>query len=173
MEEKVDSKSFRIFVVMLMVVFFLWFGNYVFFLKWENEDRGTFGDMFGFVNALFSGLAFAGLIYTAMMQKEELKLQRDELGLTRQELNRMVQTQELSERALKQQAQAYTYSAIVNGHNSFVVQLNKELEELKDRHRTLTFLNSIGDEIEQKEIQLKEHLKLIQKYLNLLESLNG
>lgn len=40
-------------------------------------DQGTFGDMFGAVNALFSGLAFAGLIVTLLYQKEELKLQRD------------------------------------------------------------------------------------------------
>ena len=99
--------------------------------KDSHFDKGTFGDMFGAVNALFSGLAFAGLIYTAMMQREELELQREELGLTRQEFKRMVATQELSEQALKKQAQAYIYSAIVNGHNSIVHQLNREIDELK------------------------------------------
>lgn len=35
-----------------------------------NENtRGTFGDQFGAVNALFSGLAFAGLIYTIVLTK--------------------------------------------------------------------------------------------------------
>lgn len=33
--------------------------------NWSN--RGTFGDLFGAVNALFSGLAFAGLIYTIVL----------------------------------------------------------------------------------------------------------
>ena len=51
-----------------------------------HEERGTFGDMFGAVNALFSGLAFAGLIITLLYQKEELKLQREELKQTRAEL---------------------------------------------------------------------------------------
>lgn len=50
------------------------------------ETRGTFGDMFGAVNALFSGLAFATLIYTAWMQRDELALQREELAATRSEL---------------------------------------------------------------------------------------
>ena len=50
------------------------------------SDRGTFGDMFGAVNALFSGLAFATLIYTAWMQREELSLQRRELEMTREEM---------------------------------------------------------------------------------------
>ena len=40
---------------------------------------GTFGDMFGAVNALFSGLAFAGIIVAIMMQREDLKLQQEEL----------------------------------------------------------------------------------------------
>ena len=52
-----------------------------------STERGTFGDMFGAVNALFSGLAFAGLIVTLLYQKEELKLQREELKETRNELN--------------------------------------------------------------------------------------
>jgi len=39
---------------------------------WSN--RGTFGDMFGAVNALFSSLAFAGIIYTILIQRRELSL---------------------------------------------------------------------------------------------------
>lgn len=41
---------------------------------------GQVGDSFGAVNALFSGLAFGGIIITLIMQKEELKLQRDQLA---------------------------------------------------------------------------------------------
>jgi len=47
---------------------------------------GEFGDMFGAVNALFSGLAFGTLIYTLFLQRRELALQRLELRATRQEL---------------------------------------------------------------------------------------
>ena len=42
--------------------------------------------MFGAVNALFTGLAFAGVIFTIMLQKTELSLQRKELRETRSEL---------------------------------------------------------------------------------------
>ena len=52
----------------------------------EIECRGQFGDSFGAVNALFAGLAFAGVIYAIILQKKELELQRDELGLQRREL---------------------------------------------------------------------------------------
>ena len=51
------------------------------------ESRGQFGDSFGAVNALFSGLAFAGLISALYLQRTELQLQRDELRLTRDELS--------------------------------------------------------------------------------------
>lgn len=49
------------------------------------EARGQFGDMFGAVNALFSGWAFVGVIVAILLQKEELELQRKELKETRKE----------------------------------------------------------------------------------------
>jgi len=49
------------------------------------EQGGQFGDIFGAVNALFSGAAFIGIIYTMFLQKEELEEQREELRLTRKE----------------------------------------------------------------------------------------
>jgi hypothetical protein len=45
------------------------------------------------VNALFSALAFALLIYTSLMQREELELQRKELELTRKEIEKSAEAQ--------------------------------------------------------------------------------
>ena len=42
-----------------------------------GSARGTFGDKFGAINALFSGLAFAGLITTIMLQRRELAETRE------------------------------------------------------------------------------------------------
>ena len=36
-------------------------------------SAAEFGDMFGAVNALFSGLALAGVVYTVLLQHEELR----------------------------------------------------------------------------------------------------
>ena len=89
-QNKEESKSqLWIWIVVAIVgVVTLWW------LSWDHIDkyidpatRGTFGDKFGAVNALFSGLAFAGLIATLLYQREELKLQREELKETRNELN--------------------------------------------------------------------------------------
>jgi len=59
--------------------------------KWEV--RGQFGDMFGAVNTLFSGLAFASLIYALTLQRRDLALQRRELEMTRSELERSATAQ--------------------------------------------------------------------------------
>lgn len=54
-------------------------------------ERGTFGDMFGAVNALFSGLAFAGVIIAIFLQRKELEFQREELELTRGEFEKQTE----------------------------------------------------------------------------------
>lgn len=59
-------------------VLLFWVGTWIFIPIWYKETTfgaGTFGDMFGGINALFSGLAFVGLIYTILVQKDELARQ--------------------------------------------------------------------------------------------------
>lgn len=54
--------------------------------EYSLDRSGLFGDSFGVVTCLFSGLAFAGMIITIHMQHNQLELQRKELGLQRKEL---------------------------------------------------------------------------------------
>lgn len=68
------------------------YGGILLFLTWPISElsisnSGVFGDSFGVLTSLFSGLAFAGLIITIVMQRDELALQRQELNLTREELS--------------------------------------------------------------------------------------
>lgn len=68
------------------------YGGVLLALTWPISElsissSGVFGDSFGVLTSLFSGLAFAGLIITIVMQRDELALQRQELNLTRQELS--------------------------------------------------------------------------------------
>ena len=77
----------NLFFTMLIIVLILFLGNLcLIFLPYSKEARGTFGDQFGAVNALFSGLAFAGLIYTIILQRHDLKLQRRDLHYQRRDL---------------------------------------------------------------------------------------
>lgn len=51
----------------------------------DNQTRGLFGDSFGGLNTMFSGLALIGAIYAVILQTDELSLQRRELKQHRQE----------------------------------------------------------------------------------------
>lgn len=76
--------------------------------------RGQFGDMFGALTCLFTAFAFAGVIATILLQREELSLQRKELQYTRAELRRSAEAQEKSERALAEQAYSLLIAARLN-----------------------------------------------------------
>jgi len=107
------------------------FGLTVFFLLPDWPTRGQFGDLFGAVNATFSGLAFAGLIYAILLQREDLVLQRSELELTRQELKRSAAAQEQSEIALRAQAESSATSARLAATNFLLAEYKKELDALR------------------------------------------
>src|SRR5262245_28035925 len=70
--------------------------------------RGQFGDMFGVVNALFSGGALVGVIYAVLLQRREIQLQRQDLELTRRELERTAGAQEESAQRLLEQTRIQT-----------------------------------------------------------------
>lgn len=80
----------------IVVACFLFFGFLPFLLSTDKSMAGIFGDSFGFANALFSGLAFAGVIITLFRQGTELKLQQEELKATRDELRRTAEAHEQS-----------------------------------------------------------------------------
>lgn len=86
----------------------------------DNPERGTIGDMFGAVNSLFSGLAFAGLIYTIFLQKNELGLQRKELEFTRDELRGQKETMQAQNKQLTLQAFEGTFFQMVRLHNELL-----------------------------------------------------
>lgn len=78
-----------------LFVMFMWFPG-------SMEKRGQFGDMFGFLGALFSGLAFAGLIVTIRQQRDDLKNQRDEIELQREDLKAQTEALKLQKEEIRQ-----------------------------------------------------------------------
>src|SRR5215510_12732323 len=81
-------------VLFLVVVFWAATPFLVAYFYPDMDKRGQFGDLFGVINALFSGLAFAGIIAAIHLQRQELQLQREELVSTRQELQRTADASE-------------------------------------------------------------------------------
>ena len=92
---------------------------YFSFDQWAT--RGAFGDMFGAVNTLFSGLAFCGVIYAIILQSQELKLQREELELTRTELAKSAQAQQDQAKQMQQAAKLNAVSVKLNTYTTLLV----------------------------------------------------
>ncbi len=86
----------------------------------SSQDIGTFGDMFGSLNALFSGLAFAGLIVAIVIQNKELKLQNDTLELQKDELRQTREVFEEQSETLKKQQFESTFFQMVSLHNDII-----------------------------------------------------
>lgn len=102
----------------------------------EPSDRGTFGDMFGAINALFSGLAFSVLIYTMILQRIELRLQRKELRNTRAELAGQKEQMEIQNSTMRRQRFEQTFFNLLNLHLSIINAL--ELEDAGINQITVT-----------------------------------
>ena len=130
-ENNKDSKyTFGRFIWLMGFVFAAWLvsGVSIYFSIGSWDGPGTFGDMFGAINALFSGLAFAGIIFTILLQREELKLQRKELELTREEISRTASAQEASQKELSKQAETLQKTAQINAIDTLLRSYEKEIE---------------------------------------------
>ena len=88
------------------------------------EGRGLAGDMYGGINALFTGLAFAGLIMTLIVQMRELELQREELGAMKDELSGQRSQMELQNEFVKKQIFENTFFQMMRMHNEIVSKMD-------------------------------------------------
>lgn len=84
--QKDEKINFRWLFFLIAAVIVLWVVSGYLIYPLGIEERGVFGDMFGAVNSLFSGLAFATLIFTIYLQTHAIKLQQKELEDTRNEI---------------------------------------------------------------------------------------
>lgn len=90
------------------------------------EERGIFGEMFGAISALFTGIAFAGIVVTMHQQRNVLESQRNELELQRGEL-------ELQRKGIEETCNA------LKSQNDKMVQVRESMEEQQKTSKTLCF----------------------------------
>lgn len=125
------SRTTKIAIFVGVGILLLWGGSW--WLISQNfhnyEERGTFGDMFGAINALFSGLAFGGLIITLLYQKDELELQRAELQETREEMARQRNEFEEQNKTLKRQRFENTFFNMLSLQQEIVSNLYYEYDK--------------------------------------------
>ncbi len=111
---------------------FIYESNY--FTPWLEPNE--FGDMFGFLSCLFSGLAFAGLIVTIRQQKEDLELQRKELQRANNEAAEQTEQFEEQTKQLREQ-----------------LELARSSQIKDDFYRRLTLLKQLESDITYKWVE--------------------
>lgn len=123
------DKSTKIVLIGGAFVLFVWCASLVAALKVKAPVVASFGDVFEAASALFSGLAFVGLVYTIMLQRQELAFQRQELADTRREIAEQNRHFEQQNKTLRQQAADNTFFQLLALHNDIVKAIDLRLIE--------------------------------------------
>jgi len=144
------------------------------------SNAASFGDSFGFVNAVFSGLALAGVVAAIVLQSqqlkmqrhelglqiEELKLQREELRLTREEMKLSVKAQQESGEALSEQVKFLFLTAYLNGlkisadyHNEMTTVGHEALSKQRAHFKHVMMISSVSELIGRIRPMLAEYMK--------------
>lgn len=144
----------KIFVPVGLIICLTWFVWWVAVEKMtpHKAEQGQIGDLFGGINALFSGLALAGVVTAVVLQsrelqlqreamhkqneeleltrneiklqREQLELQREELRLSREEFERMASANEDAAKALAKQIKMQVLASRINGLSSRLESAN-------------------------------------------------
>jgi hypothetical protein len=121
-ESDVKEPSWRPFFIAVVAIIVI-LATYSVGIRYIGEDwtaRGQFGDSYGAMNALFSGIAFAALVYTMILQKAELRLQRKELEETRSEIRAQRVQLEAQTQTFTQQSFENTFFKLIELHHKIV-----------------------------------------------------
>ncbi|MFW1924803.1 hypothetical protein [Acinetobacter ursingii] len=133
MQIKEFVKSHPLFCLIVFVIF-LWVIYpflLILFLGTDKawSDLGTFGDTYGALNTLFSGLAFAVLILSLFLQRKELEAQRIELEAQRHEIKESNAIAEAQRKITEQQATLIEQQISDSKVQAFYQLLFKYLDE--------------------------------------------
>lgn len=114
-----EKIGWRLWLIFSGVVF-LWIMSLILIplLYCKIAERGQFGDSFGAVNALFSGLAFGGVICAILLQKRELKLQRKTLEATQVEIKGQKEQLAAQNQTLQRQNFESSFFQLLSVHNA-------------------------------------------------------
>ncbi len=142
------GESSKPLFVLLLAVFLIWiiFDLMLYLSIKDWNVKSQFGDMFGAINSLFTGLAFAGVIYTIILQKRELQLQRLEIIETRKELARSALAQEKSEITLSKQVLLQNMTAKLTSLNILINYNTEKAERIKRSEAQLYYTLLVDNE---------------------------
>jgi hypothetical protein len=79
---------FSLITIVIVLWLLYWFLVDLLYPPGAEDGGGVFGDKFGALNALFSGLAFAGILYTIALQRQDLSIQSRQIAEAERERQR-------------------------------------------------------------------------------------
>ena len=126
-----EEREFSGWTLVVILIIVLSVCSVVAWLVWPKGAAPAFNDAFSALNTVFSGMAFAALVFTVFLQRRELELQRQELRDSREELKRTATAQEHSEQALNSQVEAMAATAKINAANAMLVHYREIIAEYK------------------------------------------
>lgn len=131
----------------------------------ELENLALFGDSFGFVNTLFSGLALITISYSIILQLNAFKLQQKELQLTREEFKKTAEAQIESQKEFQKQTNILALQSIISAYSR--LENNKILSITE----FIKYSNRSQGEIREKYLEMhSDYKKKVKPYLDQLES---
>ena len=141
-----SKPSWEVIVGLVAVVVLAWVSNLL--VGFAVDEKGVFGDQFGAVNALFSGLAFSGVVYAILLQRYEVGLLQEELARTKDILDE--QKKLAAEQLTGQRKQAFetTFFNLLELFNSIVSGMDLKSNNKPDvtgRDVFKTFVSRIYD----------------------------
>jgi hypothetical protein len=94
------------------------------------QERGQFGDVFGVVNATFSALAFSALVYTVILQRQDLLLQQEQIEGAKAQLKKSEEVQDRIAAALAEHARIVAQSTQLESACAMLQHCRSEIEIL-------------------------------------------
>lgn len=153
---------FIIGIILLICIIYYSLIRYVFLPGHGIEawgQRGTVGDTFGAINALFAGAGFAGAIFVILLQRADLKRQQKE-SIEQEERQRQENTKQ-AEDFNKQLEQAKLQTqAIINQLGHYEKQTNAILEQLAESKEQTKAINEEAKESAKQTKELTRQIKL-------------
>ena len=102
--------------------------------KYNWDLYGTFGDSFGVVNSLFSGLATVLLVVAIIYQRREIQLQKEELKDTREVMEKQEKQFEIQSETLRLQQFENTFFNMLNLHNEITQNVRTKIDNRNYLH---------------------------------------
>jgi hypothetical protein len=140
-----DSPKGPIVVIMLIIA--IWaiggFVMYYFLYRCSPTDAGTFGDMFGVVNALFSAFAVVGIFYTIRLQKAELRDTKLEISRQADNAARHAETSIKQNKNLVLQRFENTLFNLITIYNQIVTEFKDDTNRYKGKEAFPFYLDKV------------------------------